>query len=221
MKLRNLHINRTIIEAKSKGPFVLPRLRYPKDALEPYIDAETVHLHYNKHHRGYMEKLNDAIRGTKWDGEAIEKILRNINIIPKSRREAVRNNGGGYYNHVLFWNVTSPSNNSRPNGAFADAVKRYGGLSKLKSDISEAAGGFGSGWAWLTKDGNSLKVGFTRGHDNPLMPFVQLKGLPLMCIDVWEHAYYLKYNNRRSDYVDTWWNLADWREISLRYNEDM
>lgn len=195
--------------------FQLPDLPYAFDALEPNIDARTMEIHHDKHHAGYTNKLNDAISGTDLDGKSIEDILVNAG----QHGAAVRNNGGGYYNHDLFWKVMSPNGGGQPSGALADAINSaFGSFDNFKDQFSSAAGSrFGSGWAWLVVNGGKLEVTSTPNQDNPLMDVADVKGKPILGLDVWEHAYYLKYQNRRPDYVSNFWNVINWDEVARRY----
>ena len=192
--------------------FQLQPLPYAFDALEPHIDARTMEIHHDKHHAAYTTNLNNAIAGTEWENKSIEEILANVSKISP----AVRNNGGGFYNHNLFWEVMGPNAGGTPTGDLAAAIDRdLGGFDKFK-ELFAAAGAtrFGSGWAWLAVDANGkLAIGSTPNQDNPLMDVSDFKGTPIMGIDVWEHAYYLKYQNKRADYVGAWWNLVNWEEV--------
>lgn len=198
--------------------FTLPDLPYAHDALEPHIDARTMEIHHGKHHAGYTKKLNAAIEGTDNESKSIEDLC----IMADSLGTAVRNNGGGYYNHCLFWEVMSPNGGGEPSGDLADAINSdLGGFEKFKETFNQAAASrFGSGWAWLivTSDGK-LKVTSTPNQDNPLMPFADDKGTPILGIDVWEHAYYLHYQNRRPDYIDAFWNVINWNKVSENYSK--
>ncbi len=196
--------------------FKLPDLPYPFDALEPHIDARTMEIHHGKHHAGYTNKLNAAIEGTDLDGKSIEEILAGVSDYPT----AVRNNGGGYYNHSLFWTIMSPDGGGEPSGSLAKAIdSAFGSFSKFKDEFSNAAATrFGSGWAWLCADGDGkLSVFSTPNQDNPLMDIVEESGTPILGIDVWEHAYYLNYQNRRPDYIGAFFNVIDWGEVGKRY----
>lgn len=199
--------------------FELPELDYKHDALEPHIDAKTMEIHHGKHHAGYTKKLNAAIEGTDLEGKTIENILINLDLSNK----AVRNNGGGFYNHSLFWKVMSPNGGGEPSGELAKAIdESFGSFEAFKDAFSTAAAGqFGSGWAWLCvhKDGK-LEVCSTANQDNPLMPNVGCGGTPVLGLDVWEHAYYLNYQNRRPDYIDAFFNVINWEEVSKRYSEN-
>lgn len=196
--------------------FQLPDLPYAKDALEPHIDAQTMEVHHDKHHAGYTKKLNAALEGSGHENKSIEDILGNIS----QMSTAVRNNGGGYYNHDLFWQVMSPNGGGQPSGAVAEAINRhFGSFDKFAEEFKSAATGqFGSGWAWLIVDGSgNLKVTSTPNQDNPLMDIAEVKGTPILGIDVWEHAYYLKYQNKRPEYVNAFFNVINWDEVNKRY----
>lgn len=198
--------------------FELPQLKYAKDALEPHIDAKTMEIHHGKHHQGYTNKLNDAVDGTDLEGKTIENILTNLDM----SNNAVRNNGGGFYNHRLFWEVMSPNGGGNPSGELADAINTsFGSFDAFKDKFSAAAKGqFGSGWAWLcVHEGGKLDVCGTPNQDNPLMPEVGCGGTPVLGLDVWEHAYYLNYQNRRPDYVEAFFNVINWEEVSRRFAE--
>ncbi|MBG43671.1 MAG: superoxide dismutase [Aequorivita sp.] len=196
--------------------FELPKLPYAFDALEPHIDAKTMEIHHDKHHQGYTDKLNDAIKGTDKEGKTIENILTNLDMDNK----AVRNNGGGFYNHSLFWKIMSPNGGGKPSGDLAKAIdSAFGSFEDFKEKFSEAAKTqFGSGWAWLcVHKGGKVDVCSTPNQDNPLMPNVGCGGTPILGLDVWEHAYYLKYQNKRPDYVGAFWNVINWEEVSANY----
>ncbi len=197
--------------------FTLPDLPYAFDALEPHIDARTMEIHHGKHHAGYTSKLNAALKGTGHEGKPIEEVLKNVG----SASTGVRNNGGGFYNHSLFWQVMSPDGGGQPSGDLADAIsKAFGSYEGFKEKFSNAAGSrFGSGWAWLiVKSDGSLAVTSTPNQDNPLMDVAEEKGTPILGIDVWEHAYYLNYQNRRPAYVDAFFSVVNWSEVSKRYS---
>ncbi len=199
-------------------PFELPSLPYAFNALEPHIDARTMEIHHDKHHQGYVNNLNKAIEGTALDGKPIEEILKNLDM----KNMAVRNNGGGHYNHSLFWKVMAPHAGGSPIGELADAINRdLGGFETFKEDFAKAAATrFGSGWAWLcVHKGGKLEVCSTPNQDNPLMPGTGCGGTPVLGVDVWEHAYYLHYQNRRPDYLKAWWNVVDWKAVAARYSE--
>ncbi len=198
--------------------FKLPDLSYDYNALEPYIDARTMEIHHSKHHAGYTANLNKAIEGTSLEGKAIEEILAGIS----SESVAVRNNGGGFYNHTLYWSVMGPGGGGEPAGALSDAITgAFGSFADFKSKFSTAAATrFGSGWAWLVKQADgSLAVSSTPNQDNPLMDLAEVKGTPVLGIDVWEHAYYLHYQNRRPEYIEAFWNVINWDEVSKRLAE--
>lgn len=194
--------------------FELPKLDYAYNALDQHIDARTMEIHHLKHHAAYTSKLNDAIAGTELDGKSIEDILGNISV----QSMGIRNNGGGFYNHNLFWKVMSPNGGGTPTGDLLDAINRFfGSFDKFKEEFTNAAATrFGSGWAWLVNTPEGLKVTSTPNQDNPLMDIAEVKGNPILGIDVWEHAYYLKYQNRRPDYVAAFWNVINWNEVALR-----
>lgn len=196
--------------------FTLPDLPYAHDALEPHIDTRTMEIHHGKHHNGYTNKLNAAIEGTDLDGKSIEDILKNLDMT----NNAVRNNGGGYYNHSLFWSVMSPNGGGEPSGALADAINEaYGSFDAFKDAFSKAAATrFGSGWAWLcAHKGGKVEVCSTANQDNPMMPDIGCGGAPIMGLDVWEHAYYLNYQNRRPDYISAFFNVINWDAVSANY----
>ena len=197
--------------------FQLPDLNYDYNALEPNIDARTMEIHHTKHHGGYTSKLNSAIEGTELEHKTIEEILAGISALPM----AVRNNGGGYYNHTLFWEIMGPNGGGAPSGDLGKAIDdAFGSFDEFKQKFSTAAAGrFGSGWAWLIKDSaGKLQITDTPNQDNPLMDVAQVKGLPVLGLDVWEHAYYLKYQNRRPEYIDAFFNVIDWEAVNKRFN---
>ncbi len=195
--------------------FQLPDLPYEKNALEPHIDATTMEIHHDKHHAGYTSKLNDAIEGTDLADKSIEDILKNVS----QHSGAVRNNGGGFYNHSLFWKVMSPDGGGTPSGALGDAINSaFGSFDQFKEKFSNAAAGrFGSGWAWLIVKDGKLEVTSSPNQDNPLMDIAEVKGTPILGLDVWEHAYYLKYQNKRPDYISAFFNVINWDEVTRRY----
>ena len=198
--------------------FELPKLPYAYDALEPHIDARTMEIHHGKHHNGYTTNLNNAIAGTNLEGQTIESILTSLD----ANNGAVRNNGGGFYNHRLFWNVMSPNGGGTPTGALADAINTsFGSFDGFKDAFAKAAATrFGSGWAWLcVHKGGAVEVCSTANQDNPLMPGIGCGGFPILGIDVWEHAYYLNYQNRRPDYIQAFFNVVDWKKVSEMYAE--
>ncbi|WP_282048606.1 superoxide dismutase [Maribacter aquivivus] len=196
--------------------FELPKLPYAYDALEPHIDARTMEIHHTKHHQGYTSKLNAAIEGTDLAGKSIEDILTGLDM----SNGAVRNNGGGFYNHSLFWTILSPNGGGKPSGELATAIdSAFGSFEEFKNKFTTAAGTrFGSGWAWLcVHKGGKVEVCSTPNQDNPLMPGVECGGLPILGLDVWEHAYYLNYQNKRPDYIEAFFNIINWDEVSKRY----
>tara|TARA_B100000902_G_scaffold399848_1_gene472980 strand:- start:1368 stop:1970 length:603 start_codon:yes stop_codon:yes gene_type:complete len=192
--------------------FELPKLNYSYDALDPHIDAKTMEIHYNKHHNGYTSKLNSAINGTEYEGKSIEEICKS-----PSLNDAVRNNGGGYYNHCLFWSVICPNGGGHPTGKIMEHINiNYGSYDNFKLEFAKAASTrFGSGWAWLCFKNGSLNICSTANQDNPLMEG-QCGGFPLLALDVWEHAYYLNYQNRRPDYINAFFNIINWEEVNRR-----
>lgn len=196
--------------------FQLPQLPYAFNALEPHIDARTMEIHHGKHHAAYTNNLNAAIEGTTLEGKSIEDILGQVS----KQSPAVRNNGGGFYNHNLFWEIMSPNGGGEPDGALADDIKaQFSGFTPFKEAFSKAAATqFGSGWAWLIVDpSGSLVVTSTPNQDNPIMDIAAVKGQPILGLDVWEHAYYLNYQNRRPDYITAFWNVVNWDEVKRRY----
>jgi Fe-Mn family superoxide dismutase len=196
--------------------FELPKLKYRFDALEPHIDARTMEIHHDKHHAGYTSKLNDAVKGSDMEGKNIENILSNLDM----ENKAVRNNGGGYFNHNLFWEIMGPNGGGKPQGDLASAIdKDFGSFDAFKDEFSKAgATQFGSGWAWLcVQEGGKLEVCSSANQDNPLMPGVGCGGYPILGMDVWEHAYYLKYQNQRPAYIEAFFNVINWEEVSKRY----
>ena len=195
--------------------FKLPELSYDHTSLEPHIDSKTMQIHYGKHHAGYTNKLNTAITGTDLEEKSIEEILKSLDM----NNSALRNNAGGYYNHCLFWKIMSPNSGGTPKDNLADAIeKTFGSFDEFKSNFSAAAGTrFGSGWAWLCADSDgSLEVCSTANQDNPLMPG-ECGKTPILCLDVWEHAYYLNYQNRRPDYIEAFFNIIDWEAVAKIY----
>lgn len=198
--------------------FELPKLPYPSDALEPHIDARTMEIHHGKHHNAYVTNLNKAIEGTDMANMSLEELMATIS----KRPVAVRNNGGGHYNHSLFWETLSPKGGGEPSGELAAAIKnKFGSFDKFKEEFSNAAATrFGSGWAWLAVDNNGeLFVTSTANQDNPLMDVVEKQGTPILGLDVWEHAYYLKYQNLRPDYIKAFWNVVGWDKVAEKYKE--
>lgn len=196
--------------------FVLPSLPYSVDALEPHIDKMTMEIHHGKHHAAYVNNLNAAIGGTDLEKKSIEEICKTISKYPV----VVRNNGGGHYNHTFFWESLSPKSQGKPQGKLAEAIdKKFGSFEKFKEEFAKAGTSrFGSGWAWLLVDGSKeLQITSTPNQDNPLMDIAEIKGTPVLGLDVWEHAYYLKYQNRRPDYISAFWNIIHWELVSKRF----
>jgi Fe-Mn family superoxide dismutase len=198
-------------------PFALPEVGYPYDALEPHIDARTMEIHHSKHHQGYTNNLNKALEGHKaLHSKSADQLLADVDALPEAIRTAVRNNGGGYVNHALFWDIMTPGGAKQPSGALASAIHgKFGSIDDFQAKLSGAAGGqFGSGWGWLCVDGSGdLSCFATANQDSPIM-----KGLtPILGVDVWEHAYYLNYQNRRPDYLTAWWNVVNWDKVAARY----
>jgi Fe-Mn family superoxide dismutase len=196
--------------------FSLPALPYAYDALEPHIDARTMEIHYTKHHQAYVNNLNAAIeKAPELANKSLDDLMRGINSVPEAVRTAVRNNGGGHWNHSMFWQLMGANKGGEPTGKLADAIKSaFGDFSKFKEQFAAAgAGRFGSGWAWLVNDGGKLSITSTPNQDNPLMDGKNA----ILGLDVWEHAYYLKYQNRRPDYITAWWNVVNWDAVSKRF----
>lgn len=199
--------------AEMMAPFSQKPLPYDYGALEPSIDADTMNIHYNKHAKGYVDKLNAAVTGTEYEKMSLNDILKNISQAP----EAIRNNGGGHWNHTFFWEAMAPGKGGIPTGAIADAINgQFGSFDGMKEAFGKAAAGrFGSGWAWLVmQDGGKLALGSTPNQDNPLMDVSDFKGTPILGLDVWEHAYYLKYQNKRGDYVGNFWDIVNWERAA-------
>lgn len=214
----NLSNNKNNTAMTTNNEFKLPALPYAYNALEPYIDAKTMEIHYEKHHGAYTANLNAAIKGTELEGKTIEEILANIS----KYSPAVRNNGGGYYNHNLFWSILSPHGTPQPNDSLEIAksiIKTFGSFEEFKTKFSQAAATrFGSGWAWLSVDANGdLFISSSPNQDNPLMDVEEKNGIPVLGLDVWEHAYYLNYQNRRPDYISAFFNLINWTEVNKKY----
>ncbi len=212
--------NEININKRSQKPmakFELPPLPYSYDALEPYIDAMTMEIHWGKHHGAYVNNLNNAIANTEMENLSLEELLTNVSKYPV----AVRNNGGGHYNHTMFWQIMTKNGGGEPKGELKSAIeKTFGSFDNFKAKLSEAAmTRFGSGWAWLVYNQGNLLIGSTPNQDNPLMDISDLKGFPILGIDVWEHAYYLKYQNRRNEYVANWFNVINWDAVTERYLE--
>jgi superoxide dismutase, Fe-Mn family len=195
--------------------FEVPPLPYDYDALEPHIDAQTMQIHHDKHHQAYVDKVNAALEGTDWADKPIDDVVANLGQVPEEKRKAVRNNGGGHYNHSLFWEWLSPDGGGEPDGALADAINAaFGSFADFQGKLKDAGvNQFGSGWAWLVHDGSGLAVTSTANQDNPLTD----GKTPLLGIDVWEHAYYLKYQNKRPDYLDAVWNVVNWAKVAEGY----
>jgi len=195
----------------------VPPLPYGFDALEPHIDAKTMEIHHDKHHAAYVTNLNAALEGTEWIDHPIESVLSSLESIPEDKRAAVRNNGGGHANHTLFWEIMGPNGGGEPSGGLAEAIaSTFGGLDELKKLVNDAGvKRFGSGWTWLIWDGTGLAVKSTPNQDTPIMD----ADVPLLGIDVWEHAYYLNYQNRRPDYLEAWWNVVNWETVAARFEE--
>ncbi len=196
--------------------FELPKLSYGYDALEPYIDKMTMEIHYTKHHNAYVTNLNNAITGTELEKLTLEELLATASKVPA----AVRNNGGGHYNHSLFWTIMKQGGGSKPSGKLAEAINSaFTSFDEFKAKFTTAAATrFGSGWAWLLVQNGKLVVSSTPNQDNPVMDVAEVKGTPILGLDVWEHAYYLKYQNRRPEYIDNWWNVINWDEVSSRFS---
>jgi superoxide dismutase, Fe-Mn family len=195
--------------------FEVPPLPYPEDALEPHIDAQTMQIHHDKHHQAYVDKVNAALEGTELADKPIEQVIADLSQVPDDKRTAVRNNGGGHLNHTLFWESMSPDGGGEPDGDLASAINdAFGSFSDFQAKLKEAGvNQFGSGWAWLVHDGSGLAVLGTPNQDNPISD----GKTPLVGVDVWEHAYYLKYQNKRPDYIDAWWNTVNWGKVGERF----
>jgi Fe-Mn family superoxide dismutase len=201
--------------------FELAPLPYPKEALEPHIDAMTMEIHHGRHHKAYVDNLNKAIAGSPLEGKSLDEIVRGIGSAPENIRGPVRNNGGGHWNHTFFWNILAPNAGGAPSGKLADDIKAtFGSFDDFKAKLEAAGlGRFGSGWAWLVGNGGKLEVVSTANQDNPLMgkAVAGCEGTPLLGVDVWEHAYYLKYQNKRADYLKAFWNVVNWAAVSKNY----
>jgi Fe-Mn family superoxide dismutase len=197
-------------------PLELPPLPYDYAALEPHIDEQTMRVHHDKHHQAYVDNGNKALEGTEWADRPVEQILDNLDLLPEDKRAAVRNNVGGHANHTLFWEIMGPDGGGEPSGSLGAAItSTFGGLDELKRQVNDAGvKRFGSGWTWLIHDGTGLAVVSTPNQDSPLMD----GHTPLLGIDVWEHAYYLKYQNRRPDYLEAWWNVVNWSGVQKRFD---
>ncbi len=196
--------------------YEVPDLTYGYDSLEPHIDAETMRIHHDKHHQAYVDKANAALEGTEWADRDVEDVLRSLDSLPADKQGPVRNNAGGHANHSFFWLIMCPDGGGEPSGALADAITaKFGGFDAFKEEFKAAGvGRFGSGWAWLVHDGAGLAVTSTANQDSP----ISSGQTPLLGVDVWEHAYYLKYQNKRPDYLDAFWNVVDWDEVAKRYD---
>jgi Fe-Mn family superoxide dismutase len=195
--------------------FSVPDLPYPYDALEPHIDEATMRVHHDKHHQAYVDKANAALEGTEWADREVEDVLRNLSALPGDKQAAVRNNAGGHYNHTLFWHMLSPDGGGEPSGELASAIDdKFGSLDSFKEEFKSAGiARFGSGWAWLVKDSSGLAVVSTPNQDSPISD----GATPLLGCDVWEHAYYLKYQNKRPEYIDAFWNVVNWDYVAERF----
>ena len=196
-------------------PHELPPLPYDHDALEPTIDEQTMRIHHGKHHQAYVDNLNKALEGTDWADRPLDELMRSLDRIPEDKRTAVRNNGGGHWNHSMFWQIMKPKGGGEPSGALDEAIRStFGDSDELKAQVNDAGvKRFGSGWTWLVADGGNLTVVSTPNQDNPFME----GKTPILGIDVWEHAYYLKYQNRRPDYLAAWWDVVNWDEVGRRF----
>jgi superoxide dismutase, Fe-Mn family len=210
-----LPLEETRQERSRQMAYSVPDLSYPFDALEPHIDARTMEIHHDKHHAAYVANLNAALEGTEWMDRPIDSILANLEILPEDKRTAVRNNGGGHANHSLFWDIMGPDGGGEPAGALGDAIAdTFGSVEELKTLVNDTGvKRFGSGWSWLVWDGTGLAVYSTANQDSPIME----SDVPLLGIDVWEHAYYLNYQNRRPDYLAAWWNVVNWEAVAAKY----
>ncbi len=197
-------------------PYSVPPLPYSYDALEPHIDKETMEFHHDKHHQAYVDKANAALEGTEWADRDVEDVLKNLDSLPADKKTAVKNNGGGHYNHTLFWESMGPNGGGSPQGELASVIgSAFGSFDDFKAKLKETGvNQFGSGWSWLVHDGSGLAVVGSANQDNP----VSGGQTPLLGVDVWEHAYYLKYQNRRPDYIDAWWNVVLWEKVAERFS---
>jgi Fe-Mn family superoxide dismutase len=197
--------------------FEVPALPYDYNALEPHIDEQTMRVHHDKHHQAYVDNANKALEGTEWADRPLEAILANLDLLPEDRQTAARNNVGGHANHSLFWEIMSPDGGGEPSGSLGAAIESiFGSIDELKSAVNDAGvKRFGSGWSWLVHDGTGLAVKSTPNQDSPLMD----DDVPILGIDVWEHAYYLKYQNRRPDYLAAWWNVVNWEAVQKQYDQ--
>jgi len=195
--------------------YEVPPLPYDYAALEPHIDEQTMRVHHDKHHQAYVDKANAALEGTEWADKTVDEVLQSLDALPEAKRGPVRNNAGGHYNHSLFWQWMSPSGGGEPDGALAAAIDAtFGSFADFQAKLKDAGvNRFGSGWSWLVHDGSGLAVVSTPNQDSP----ISTGQMPLVGVDVWEHAYYLKYQNRRPDYIDAWWNVVDWSKVAERF----
>ncbi len=195
--------------------FEVPDLPYDYNALEPHIDEQTMRVHHDKHHQAYVDNANKALEGTEWADRPVEEVLANLDLLPEHKQAVVRNNAGGHYNHTIFWEIMGPDGGGEPTGSLAEAIEAtFGGLDQLKEQVNAAGvGQFGSGWTWLVHDGSGLVVTSTPNQDSP----ISAGQTPLLGIDVWEHAYYLKYQNKRPDYLQAWWNVINWDAVAKRF----
>jgi Fe-Mn family superoxide dismutase len=195
--------------------YEVPALPYAYDALEPYIDEQTMRIHHDKHHQAYVDRVNEALAGTEWENRPIEDVLRNLSALPADKQTLVRNQGGGHYNHTLFWESMAPNAVGAPAGALGDAItSTFGSFEDFKAQLRQTGlGVFGSGWSWLIHDGSGLAVVRSANQDNPISD----GNTPLLGVDVWEHAYYLKYQNRRPEYLEAWWNVVNWDKVAERF----
>jgi Fe-Mn family superoxide dismutase len=197
-------------------PITEPGRAYAYDALEPHSDARTMEIHHDKHHAAYVTNLNAALEGTGLEDQPVEQLIANLDQVPEDKRAAVRNNGGGHANHTLFWEIMAPGGASAPSGALATAIDGLGGLDAVKSAVNDAGvKRFGSGWAWIVRSGDGIEVTSTPNQDSPVMD----GGTPVLGVDVWEHAYYLNYQNRRPDYLAAWWNVVNWDVVGAKFDE--
>lgn len=211
------NLNKHIRSTNTMAKFELPQLPYSYDALEPYIDKMTMEIHHSKHHNAYVTNLNKALEGTENEGKSLEEMFKTISKLPA----AVRNNGGGHWNHSLFWTLMKQNGGGKPTGKISDAINSaFGSFDEFKTKFSTAgATRFGSGWAWLLVQDGKLVVSSTPNQDNPLMDVTEVKGTPVLALDVWEHAYYLKYQNKRPDYIENWWNVVNWDKVNELFSK--
>ena len=199
-------------------PYEVPDLPYDYSALEPHIDEQTMRIHHDKHHQAYVDNANAALQGTEWENRSVDQVLLELDLLPEDKQAAVRNNAGGHANHSLFWEIMSPDGGGEPSGGLADAIAdTFGSVDELKKLLNDTGvKRFGSGWSWLVHDGTGLAVYSTANQDSPILK--SYDDVPLLGIDVWEHAYYLKYQNRRPDYLAAWWNVVSWPAVAQRYD---